>query len=153
MKNFNLISLNNDEYYDIFKNVPDNIVICINKNNILTIYPEIEVIKCRIEDCSNDWKAKQKKIIKDTNQCIDRCSDSNQYEYNGKCISECSNKKIYSDNDILKCKCELEKCLECPIVALNNHLCTKCNEKYYPMENDPLNIGDYINCYNEIPQG
>ena len=21
------------------------------------------------------------------------------------------------------------------------------------MENDPLNIGDYINCYNEIPQG
>ena len=153
MKNFNLISLNNDEYYDIFKNVPDNIVICINKNNILKIYPKIEDIKCRIEDCSNDWKAKQKKIIKDTNPCIDRCSDSDQYEYNGKCISECSNKKIYSDNDILKCKCELEKCLECPIVALNNHLCTKCNEKYYPMENDPLNIGDYINCYNEIPQG
>ena len=51
-----------------------------------------------------------------------------------------------------KCKCELDKCLECPNVALNKKLCTKCNINYFPKENDPLNIGEYINCYKE-PEG
>ena len=38
-------------------------------------------------------------------------------------------------------------------IALINGLCTKCNDNYYPMENDPLNLGEYINCYNEIDDG
>ena len=31
--------------------------------------------------------------------------------------------------------------------------CTKCNENYYPLENDYLNIEKYFNCYNETPNG
>ena len=78
----------------------------------------------------------------------------NLFEYNGKCISECPNEEYFDEEDnIIKCKCELEKCLTCPTVALNNKLCTKCNDNYYPMENDPLNLGEYINCYNETPKG
>ena len=49
-----------------------------------------------------------------------------------------------------KCKCESDKCNECPNVALNKTLCTQCANNYYPKENDPLNLGDYINCYNEL---
>ena len=51
-----------------------------------------------------------------------------------------------------KCKCELDKCLECPNVALNKKLCTKCNINYFPKENDPMNMGEYINCYKD-PEG
>ena len=31
-------------------------------------------------------------------------------------------------------------------------LCTKCNIDYFQKENDPLNIGEYINCYKN-PKG
>jgi len=51
-----------------------------------------------------------------------------------------------------KCKCELDKCLICPQITLNNDLCTLCNIDYYPKENDSLNKEGYINCYNQ-PEG
>ena len=51
-----------------------------------------------------------------------------------------------------KCKCELEKCLFCPNVALNKSLCTKCNDNYYQIQDDPTNMGEYINCYKN-PEG
>ena len=97
---------------------------------------------------------KPKKIIEGNDECINNCSYINLFEYNGKCISECPKGYYFEDeNNIIKCKCELEKCLTCPTVALNNKLCTKCNDNYYQMENDPLNLGEYINCYNETPKG
>ena len=37
-------------------------------------------------------------------------------------------------------------------VALDKDLCTKCNIDYYQIENDPLNLGEYFNCYKE-PKG
>ena len=46
-----------------------------------------------------------------------------------------------------QCKCELGKCHSCPQVALTKRLCTKCNTNFYSIENDPSNIGEYINCY------
>ena len=51
-----------------------------------------------------------------------------------------------------KCKCELDECLLCPNVALQKELCIECNINYYPKENDPLNIGEYIKCYKD-PEG
>ena len=77
----------------------------------------------------------------------------NYYEYNGRCYSKCRSGYFYYENNIAKCKCELEKCFICPTEALNNKLFTKCNVNYYPMENDLLNIGEYFNCYNETPEG
>ena len=35
---------------------------------------------------------------------------------------------------------------------LKKGLCTKCNVDYYPIEKDPENIGEYINCYKD-PEG
>ena len=154
MSNFNENSLIDGKYYDMFKDVPDNIVVCINKTNILNkIYDQIRNKTCYIEDCTDDWKLNQKKFINGTHQCYNNCSDTNSYEYNGRCYSKCRSGYFYYENNIAKCKCELEKCFICPTEALNNKLCTKCNVNYYPMENDLLNIGEYFNCYNETPEG
>ena len=154
LKNFKEISLSYDYYSDLFNNVPNNIVVCLNKNNSQNeIYPQISNKICHIEDCTDNWKLNQKKIIDGTNECITNCADRNLYEYNGKCISECPNGDYKDDNNIDKCKCELEKCFTCPTVALNKQLCTECNKNYYKMENDPLNLGEYFNCYNESPNG
>ena len=45
---------------------------------------------------------------------------------------------------------QMWKCLTCPNAALNKGLCTKCNDNYYSKENDPLNLGEYINCYKDL---
>ena len=136
----------------MFYNVPENIVICINETNNPTILSKLqENSNCYIIDCSNDWKSKQKKILSNNGSCIDKCENDNiyKYEYNGKCYENCSNGYLLDDNNnqINKCKCELEKCDSCPPDALNKDLCTKCNKDFYSMENDPSNIGEYINCY------
>ena len=136
----------------MFKNVLDNVVVIINENNSLKkFYKEINYTKCYAIYNINNLKLKQNKIINNTYECIEKCNDSTiyKYEYNGKCYENCTNGFFYDDNDsTVKCKCELEKCLVCPQVALNKKLCTVCNENYYPKENDPLNLGEYINCYN-----
>ena len=155
LQNFNDTKVNNnsDNYKNIFNNIPDNVVICINEehaNNI--ILPQIINKKCKNIYCSNDWKSNQKKIIYETGECIDSCEYNliYKYEYNGKCYQNCNHGLINNNSNI--CKCELEKCLLCPPVALDKDLCTKCNINYYPKENDPLNLGEYINCYKE-PKG
>ena len=160
--NLEYINIYNFNEYELiettgmFNNVPENIVICLNENTTCKyILPEIRKKKCYIIDCSNDWKSKQKKIIYNTNQCLNSCSQINLYEYNGKCYENCLNGVLYDDNYNIsnKCKCELDKCLTCPIVALYYNLCEKCNINYYPKENDPSNLGDYINCYNQSEEG
>ena len=156
MINFNEIKLDSQEHKYIFKNVSNNIVVCINKNNIqYKIYPQILNISCHIEDCSENWKLNKKKFIKETNECVNNCLESEQYkyDYNGKCYPNCSNGYYNDSNNIMKCKCELENCLTCTTVSLNKGLCTQCNYNYYPLGNNPLNIGEYFNCYNETPIG
>ena len=54
--NFNEISLGNRYYSYMFNNVPNNIVVCININNIRNkIYPQIENKTSHIEICPNDY--------------------------------------------------------------------------------------------------
>ena len=132
---------------DMFTNV-NNVIICLDRNNS-KIMSQIETIPCYTLDCSDDWKSKQKKIVNDS-LCIENCNniEKYKYEYNLKCSEKCPNGLLYNN----KCKCELEQCLTCPSVALNKGLCTQCNIDYYPIENDPLNLDEYINCYNK-PKG
>ena len=141
---------------NIFNKVPSNVVICIKGEYYDIIKSFLKDQTCHIIECSNDWRTKQKKIIDETGQCIDSCGNNTKgiYEYNSKCYKHCPNDTLVDDNNksINKCKCELEKCLLCPSVALLNNLCTMCNTDYYPKENDPLNLGEYINCYKE-PKG
>ena len=139
-------------YNDIFFGIPENVVICIdeiiNKDKIV---PQIKEKSCYVISCSDDWKSNQKKMIYNTNKYIESCESSTQYkyEYNGKCYDYCPKGFSYDDNNnqLNKCKCELNQCLTCPNIALNKNLCTKCNDNYYSKENNPLNLGEYINCY------
>ena len=47
-------------YSNIFNNVLDNIVICLNENNHNLLSQMIN-LKCYTIDCTGDWKSKQKK--------------------------------------------------------------------------------------------
>ena len=138
---------------DIFYNVPENVVICIKEiNTELKIFPQINNKSCSIIDCSDNWKSKQKKIIADNNKCVEKCDNPPYiYEYNGKCYENCRKGLLLDENEnqMNKCKCELDECLLCPKVALEKGLCTKCNTNYYSKENDPLNLGEYIKCYEK----
>ena len=148
MIKFNKRSLNWD--VEMFDNIPNNIVICIGYIDNNAIYKNIKSKKCLMIDCSENWKINQKKLVNGGDECIDKCNDNTQYkfEYNGKCLENCS-KGVINDN---QCKCELDKCLFCSPVSLSKNLCTECNDNYFQIENDPLNIGEYINCY-EDPEG
>ena len=138
---------------NMYQNVPKNIVICVNEQNGAKLIDKLTDLNCIVEDCSNDWKSKQKKINNSNNKCFDTCG-YNQKEYNSKCYDNCpSGILIYNNiSKTYECKCELEQCLTCPPVALMHNLCTKCNNNYYEIENDENNIGEYINCYKD-PKG
>ena len=153
--NLEYINLNNIEIESsssindkIFQDVPENVVICINNTDAKEkIFSKIANLNCSVIDCTNDWKSKQKKIINNTNKCFESYDNSTQYkyEYNGKCVDNCPNGVLYNDSN--KCKCELEKCLLCPQVALSLNFCTECNTNYYPKENEPKNKREYFDCY------
>ena len=93
----------------------------------------------------------QKKINIETNECFD--DFSNKYEFNNKCYNSCQYGAFYDENySIEKCKCENEKCYSCPDIEQAENLCITCNKSFYPIENDHVNLGPYINCYKE-PEG
>ena len=128
LKNYNEKLLT--RYDRVFHNVPDNIVICLNKsNNISILLSQIPNKNCYNIDCSDNWKSK-KKINELNNICINNCQKINIYENDELCYENCPN----------------------GITNLNYDLCTKSNnDNYYPLENDPLNIGkNYIICYKDI---
>ena len=150
LKNFD--GSNVDNIKNIFLNLPENIVICINKSDKL--FSKLES-KCYNIDCSENWKLKKKIIINDNNnECFEICDNNSKYEYIGRCYDDDKNENLFNNNLIIsKYKCELDKFLLCPLQTLQKNICTKCNSKnYYQIENDTLNSEEYINCYEE-PEG
>ena len=90
----------------MFVNIPDNAVICINKDITKNyIFPQIESIPCYIIDCSYNWKKNQKKIIDESKQCVENCEKNSLYkfEYNRKCFKSCP----YGITENNECKCEV----------------------------------------------
>ena len=66
-------------YKDMFRNVPDNIVICIMESSANNkILSQIKSKGCYAIDCTNNWKSNQKKIINNNNQCIQSCDKNSQ---------------------------------------------------------------------------
>jgi surface protein len=126
--NLEYINFQNFQYIigwdeNIFRNVPNNIVICVKNRYSYYIKNRLSNSNCYVIDCSIDWKSKQKKIINNGNgKCIESCNDDIQYknEYNSKCYDNCpSGILLNNDNsEINECKCELEQCLTCTPVAL-----------------------------------
>ena len=140
----------------MFDSINNKVIIFINDRKLYDIFlSKLESKACFIL-ISNDWITQQNTVVNGINDCIESCDNNQQYkyQYNGKCYENCSNGYLLdNENSITNiCKCELDKCLYCPPVALSKGLCTKCNNDYYQMENDPSNIGEYFNCYTK-PKG
>ena len=150
MKNFNQMGGLFD-FGNMFYIVPKNVIICVNESNIpQNVLSQIKGLKFYKNDCSNNWKLSQQKILEDGVNCIDNCTNDYKYEYNGKCYKNCPSRIVINNTN--ECKCNLEQCLLCTTVALINNLCSRCNYNYYKKENDTLNFGEYFNCYKE-PKG
>jgi len=84
----NLIEVNNIDVSNIFNGVPDNIVYCISDEAAApNIMSEISKKKYAINDCSNNWKSKKKKLIEENGIYVDECYYNNTYyyEYKYKC--------------------------------------------------------------------
>ena len=105
-----------------------------------------------IDKCHEYCRACNKKATQNNTNCLSCISD--KYLYYGNCISNCKNNYFLDekDNSTKICKCDNIKCKYCSEEALNLDLCDTCNEGYYPILNDSLNIGNYINCYKS-PEG
>ena len=70
-----------EDFNDIFINLPDNIVVCLNKEKVLTqIGSQISNKKCHIDDCTDNWRLNQKKFVEESDECINNCSERNLYE-------------------------------------------------------------------------
>ena len=76
-----------------FHKTPKNIVYCINLANKIESALLEENGECAKNDCSDNWKEKQLKIIDGTNTCIDNCQNNldYRYQYENKCYSSCPN--------------------------------------------------------------
>ena len=136
---------------NIFNNVPDNIVACLNENSVQIKQEISKKINYRL-DCSDDWEIKQ---IHKEDVCFDYFNQSilYEYEYQGKYYEDYTNKNLTNNTPIKYCNCTLadESCLYCSNNPLkNNNLCIKCNYDYYEIENDNNNnINEYKKCYKE----
>ena len=154
----NFVENNLNEVVGMFHNVYMNVVVCMGdisiQSKILSALGNLK--KCYAIDCKDDFDSKNNKLNNNDNECNKKCDKSSQYpyEYNGKCKAKCKKGFLYDDynNKLNICKCELDECLLCPKEALDRGLCSKCNNDYYPKENDPLNINEYKKCY-EDPEG
>ena len=134
---------------NIFENVPDNIVACLNESSS-KILGAIKNKSCYTLDCSDNWKINQKKLVNKTGMCFD---DSNigiiyNYEYQGLYYENCISGKVTNNKIINYCKYENEKCLFCPNISLIEDLCIECNHGYYEKENDNNTFG-YKKCYKD----
>ena len=177
LKNFNEIRINTDpnEYKDIFNNVPEDVVICINENNTQNkIYPQIKSKKCFNNDCSEDWKSKQRKVIDKINNCeceLNDCLSCANLDLglNKKICTKCSNNYYPKENEnqiegkYFNCYNALEgyyldktdsiykkcyhSCETCEINGDNiNHNCLICNGDY-SFKYNLNNHTNYFNCY------
>ena len=119
---------------------------CINDGTFIFEYDHV----CYSE-CPNGTH-----LISNSNLCEKDliCNNYINYEQTG-CLD--SIPLGYYVNDTQKKtldKCDI-KCSNCTIDSLLNDLCISCNNSagYYRKYNDSLNENEYINCYNEEPNG
>ena len=124
---------------------------CTEDENCPSVAPfKIREKKACIDNCLNDDTFKY--YFK--NMCYKSCSKYYNYEQTG-CIEEIPD-GYYLNDSVAKTidKCD-KKCATCNKESVGLGQCITCNnqENYYSKENDSLNVGNYINCYNTFIEG
>ena len=134
---------------NIFLNVPDNIVVCLNGNSI-KILEQMQSKNGYILNC-------EIKPVFRTDICFDYSNNGilYKYEYEGKYHEKLTDENLISNSPIKYCKCanENEKCLYCSNKNLiNNNICIECNHinDYYEKEKEnDNNSNENKECYKE----
>ena len=114
----------------MFNEIPENVVVCIIRNfTEMKIFPQITKKKCYVVDCTDDWKSKKKKLIADTNDCVENCSVIPQYkyEYNGICYENCTHYYYINEENNYFCTINSSCPEEYPNLNKNKRECTKYN--------------------------
>ena len=86
----NFINYNEPKLYfqmSIGNEMPSNLIICINQTIAPKIYKTLSERPCTIIYCGENWRDKQKKIIRETKKCVDKCENDYSYEFENKCYS------------------------------------------------------------------
>ena len=134
----NLIEGESLNVVNMFYGVPEDFSYCIsNKNNIPLIMGEINTKNCTINDCSDNWNSKTKKIISEKSICVYNCAEDEQYiyEYKNKCYDNCPN--IYSlPNENNEC---IIICPEIKPFEKNEECISECSAKEFFSEECIIN--------------
>jgi len=62
-------------YTNIFRGIPENIVICLIEENTPILTSLIRNLTCPIIYCDDDWKQNQIKMINNTEKCSQSCNE------------------------------------------------------------------------------
>ena len=111
---------------NIFLETPENLAYCIKNNsqNLNTINSLLDSKLCSLNDCSEYWKERQKKYIKEKNICLSDCTKNilYRYEYDNECYQQCPEGAYsYSDNYI--CKKDIICPENYPFESIKNNIC------------------------------
>ena len=141
----NYIGNNNLNDYNFFEGVPENVTYCFNEEK--EIPAQIKAIKCSINDCSNNWNIKQKKIITGTDICVYNCSldDEYKYEFKKTCFNDCP-EGTYLSNENNKC---IIICGEDLPYEINEECISNCNTQDFlnnicKINNQNINVKEYM---------
>ena len=88
----NYIGKNSSDDDFLSKDISENITYCFNSENENSeLLEQLKNKKCSINYCSNNWRTKERKIIKEKNICVFDCSIDNQYklEFRKECYQDC----------------------------------------------------------------
>ena len=138
----------NFQMHTMLEGIEKNIVYCLDlynesENNILL--PKFFNNNCSINDCSNNWKNKRKKIIVDKDICVDNCQseESNKFEYEYKCYNQCPKGTHSIKNNIYFCEKNLEYCeSNFPFISVETRSCLE--------ECDPNDFFNYLCTINNL---
>ena len=95
-------TFNQINYLNIFRGIPDNIIICLIEQNTRILTSLIKNKRCPIIYCEDNWEQKQKQRIK----CKIICDEDNPYELidTKECVNSCDINQILSGKCVFKYK-------------------------------------------------
>ena len=131
-EDYNLVRVNFEKYDEthmlrmdnIFYGTLENMVLCFDESKSDKLYKIVKGKGCSEIDCSSDWIKSRKKIINDTNECVDQCPEGILFFYDSKCFKRCPD-GTYPDNYVC-IKSSEDKYTEGQVCDIKNYFLHNC---------------------------